>query len=104
MPRKPEAIRITTATRSHREDIRQRERRYIISMTIRTACFLLAVVSIGHWFMWVFVAGSFLLPYVAVILANAASTPDPGALDSFDPHPGTRSIEGGPDTSATPHR
>ena len=58
-------------------------------MGIRTVCFVLAVVSIGHWFMWVFIAGSFLLPYVAVILANAGASPDPGGPDYFDPDPGS---------------
>lgn len=96
--KEPEAVRITTATRSHREDIRLRQRRYVISMGIRTGCFVLAVVSIGHWFMWVFIAASLLLPYVAVVLANAASAPDPGGPEYFEPDPDRRAIEGGPDT------
>jgi hypothetical protein len=95
--KEPEAVRITSATRSHREDIGQRQRRYVISMGIRTLCFVLAVVSIGHWFMWVFIAGSLFLPYVAVILANARSAPDPGALDYFDPDPDRRAIQAGPE-------
>jgi Protein of unknown function (DUF3099) len=59
---------------------------------------VLAIVSIGHWFMWVFIAASFLLPYVAVVLANAGSSPDPGGPDHFDPDPGRRALESGPDT------
>ena len=58
MPRQPEPIRITTATRSHRDDIAGRQKRYLISMTIRTVCFVLTVVSIGHWFMWLFLVAS----------------------------------------------
>jgi hypothetical protein len=96
--KEPDAVRITTAARSHRDDIGMRQRRYLISMGIRTACFVLAVVSIGHWFMWVFIAGSFLLPYVAVILANAGSSPDPGGPENFVPDSERRAIEGGPDT------
>ncbi len=96
--KEPDAVRITTAARSHRDDIGLRQRRYLISMGIRTACFVLAVVSIGHWFMWVFIAGSFLLPYVAVILANAGSSPDPGGPEHFVPDSERRAIEGGPDT------
>ena len=42
--RRPEPFRITTATQSHSDDIGHRQRRYLISMVIRTACFLLAVV------------------------------------------------------------
>ena len=41
---------------------------------------------------------SFLLPYVAVILANASVSPDPGGPAYFDPDPEHRAIEGGPDT------
>ncbi|CAN5331865.1 hypothetical protein BH18ACT9_BH18ACT9_09110 [soil metagenome] len=79
----PEAVRITTATRGRSHDIDARQRRYIISMTIRTLCFLLAVLSMGHWFMWVFLAASLFLPYVAVVLANAGATPDPGGPEAF---------------------
>jgi hypothetical protein len=53
-------------------------------MTIRTACFLLAVVSIGHWFMWVFIAASFVLPYIAVVMANAGSAADPEEMTAID--------------------
>jgi hypothetical protein len=67
-------------------------------MGIRTLCFLLAVVFMGTWLMWVFITASFVLPYVAVVLANAGSSPDPGGPEYFDPDPGRRAIEGGPDT------
>ena len=96
--KEPDPVRITTATRSHQEDIAIRQRRYVISMVIRTVCFVLAVVFMGHWFMWVFIAASFLLPYVAVILANAGSSPDPGGPEYFEPEPGRPAIESGPDT------
>ena len=96
--KEPAPVRITTATRSHADDIAQRQRRYVISMGIRTLCFVLAVVSFPHWFMWVFIAGALLLPYVAVVLANAASAPDPGGPDRFDADPDRRAIEAGPDT------
>ena len=94
MPRQPEPIRITTASRSHREDIDARQRRYLISMTFRTVCFVLAVVSIGHWFMWLFLVASFFLPTIAVIVANASSQPDPGGPAYFDPDVSTRAIDG----------
>jgi Protein of unknown function (DUF3099) len=98
MPRKePEPVRITTATRSHSDDIGSRQRRYVISMSIRTACFLLAVISMGHWFMWVFLAASFFLPYIAVVVANGGASPDPGGPDAFTPGPDTtKAIEGPP--------
>ena len=80
-PEQPEPVRITTATRSHSEDIATRQRRYLISMTIRTVCFVLGVVSIGHWFMWLFLAASFFLPTIAVVMANTSTPPDPGGPD-----------------------
>ena len=65
-------------------------------MGIRTVCFVAAIFSIGHWFLWIFIAASFVLPYVAVIMANAASAPDPGGPDYFGPDPDVRSIEQSP--------
>ncbi|MGZ4428755.1 MAG: DUF3099 domain-containing protein [Nocardioidaceae bacterium] len=92
--REPEPVRITTAERSHSDDINARQRRYLISMGVRTVCFILAVVSIGHWFMWGFIIASFILPYVAVIMANAGSSPDPGGPDPFDPQQTHPQLEG----------
>ena len=97
MPRKePEPVRITSATRSRSDDIGARQRRYVISMAIRTVCFLLAVLSMGHWFMWVFLAASLFLPYIAVVVANGRSSPDPGGPVPFGPDPDARGIEGPP--------
>jgi hypothetical protein len=97
MPRRePEPVRITTATTGHSADIRYRQRRYLISMGVRTVCFVLAVVF-RHVqpLMWTFIAASFVLPYVAVVMANAGSTADPGALEQFEPTE-RRSLERGP--------
>ena len=94
--KEPEPIRITTATRSHSDDVSGRQRRYVISMTIRTLCFLLAVVSMGHWFMWAFLAASFFLPYIAVVIANAGVSPDPGGPDPVSPDVSRPAIEGNP--------
>lgn len=75
--RSPDAVRITTAPISRSSDVRSREKRYLISMAIRTVCFIGAVVAgpgLGiTWLMWVLIAASLFLPYVAVVMANAAS-------------------------------
>lgn len=63
---------VTTAHSSRSEDLTRRQIQYAIAMTIRLVCFILAVVVPFGWFTWVFIAGAALLPYVAVILANAA--------------------------------
>jgi hypothetical protein len=39
-------------------------------MTLRTICFVGAVVAQG-WLRWTFVVGALVLPYVAVLIANA---------------------------------
>ncbi len=49
-------------------------------MLIRTVCVALAVVVDGPW-RWVFIAGGVLLPYVAVVFANAGrESGGPGPL------------------------
>ena len=64
-------MRITTAAPPASEELRSRERRYLISMAIRTACFIGAILVSGGWLRWVLIAGAVFLPYVAVVLANA---------------------------------
>jgi hypothetical protein len=77
----PEPVRITTASRPRSEDIRGREKRYLISMGIRTLCFVLGVLFMGHWYMWLFLVASFFLPTIAVVIANAGVNPDPGGSE-----------------------
>jgi Flp pilus assembly protein TadB len=64
-------VTITTARTGHSADVRKRQTRYLISMGIRTACVVLAVVSSGT-LRWAFVAGAAILPYIAVVMANAS--------------------------------
>jgi hypothetical protein len=71
------AIRITTAAESHEHDISVRQRHYLISMSIRVVCFLGAVVAGANGINWLWpllIAGAIVLPYVAVVGANAAHT------------------------------
>ena len=92
--KKPDdTLRITSAARPRSEDIRGREKRYLISMGIRTLCFVLAVVFMGHWVMWLFLAASVFLPYVAVVIANAGANLDPGASE-FEYRPDLPALEG----------
>lgn len=71
--------RITGARRGLTEDIDSRARRYLITMGIRTACFVLAVAFDG-WLRWVFLVGAVFLPYFAVVIANAGRESAPGAV------------------------
>ncbi len=66
----PDAQSVTSAPESRTEDQARRLRRYLITMTIRTICFVLVVV-IDSWWRWVFAAGAVFLPFIAVVAANA---------------------------------
>ena len=61
---------ITTAQSSLSLDQSARQRRYFISMMIRTACFILTVV-LPSPYRWIALSGAVTLPYIAVIAANA---------------------------------
>ena len=74
MARDTSAVRITTATTSREADIARRQRRYVFSMSLRTVCFVGAILVGPGWLRWVLVAGAVLLPYVAVVMANAVTT------------------------------
>ena len=65
-------MRITTAPESPGSEMAHRQKRYMISMAIRTVCFVGAIIADG-WLRWVLVAAAFVLPYVAVVMANSAS-------------------------------
>lgn len=61
---------ITNAPLALTRDQAGRQKRYFISMMIRTACFILTVV-LPSPFRWVALAGAAGLPYFAVVIANA---------------------------------
>lgn len=89
---------ITSARRALREDVDRRTHRYLLSMSIRTACLLLAVFIEGP-LRWVFLAGAIVLPYVAVVLANAGREPDraPDSLLLEPPEAEPTQIAAGPE-------
>ncbi|WGX94193.1 DUF3099 domain-containing protein [Nocardioides sp. L-11A] len=69
-----DAIRITTAGSSPQDDLARRQKKYVIAMTIRTLCFVGAAISGAaglHWLWPILIAGAIILPYVAVVMANA---------------------------------
>ena len=78
MARSQHSIPITGASVPLSEDQRHRARRYLISMAIRTVCFILAIVASG-WLRWALVAAAVFLPYVAVVMANAGRSRAPKA-------------------------
>jgi hypothetical protein len=61
---------VTSAPEARTEDQARRLKQYLITMGIRTACFILLVV-VDAWYRWIFAAGAVFLPFVAVVAANA---------------------------------
>jgi hypothetical protein len=87
----PEVYSISGARTSLHDDMGPRMRRYLISMSIRTVCFLGAVLTEGP-LRWVLVAFAVFLPYVAVVAANSGRPPAPPAPEEY--HVPLGAIEG----------
>lgn len=85
-PRGQEVFSITSAPESHSSELGAREKRYAISMGIRTLCFIGAVVVSGP-LRWILIAGAVVLPYTAVILANAGVRRKSDGPSPFGPEP-----------------
>ncbi|MFI9330032.1 DUF3099 domain-containing protein [Kitasatospora sp. NPDC052868] len=81
--------RITGARSSLSEDVRGRQRRYVVSMLARTVCVLLAVVlwDVQRVLAFAALGGAVLLPYFAVLIANAGRERAPGLPSTFDMPP-----------------
>ena len=82
---------ITTAQRGRQADADTRLRRYLVLMSIRIVCIILAVVVPG-WPKVIFIVGAVALPYLAVVVANARDSRHESGATSF----------AGPDTSQGP--
>jgi hypothetical protein len=66
-------VLVTTAPRNPRDEQRDRQRRYLVTMGIRLACFVAAIVLAGVGLRWeagLAIGASLVLPWVAVIVAN----------------------------------
>lgn len=68
-----EVHRITSAQPGPSADLVSRERTYLLMMATRMVAIVVAVVVPGVW-RWVAIALGVFLPYVAVVLVNAART------------------------------
>jgi hypothetical protein len=83
---------VTSARSGQRDDIGGRERRYVISMAVRTACFIGAVIAwqtVGAWLGATLFVGALVLPYTSVILANAGVRKRATGADLLKNPPGT---------------
>ena len=66
----PPVYSVTSARTSLTDDQLARNRRYMWSMSIRVVCFVLCIVTEG-WLRWTFFVGALVLPWIAVVIANA---------------------------------
>ncbi|MCC9196641.1 DUF3099 domain-containing protein [Arthrobacter sp. zg-Y820] len=81
--------RITDARTAHTDEMHARMIKYSVSMGIRIVCLGLMFVVHG-WLLWVVIAAAVVLPYFAVIIANAGSdtrnmTASDSMIDSLPP-------------------
>ena len=77
--RRPPVHMVTQARRSLSDDIAYRQRRYLLMMGIRAACFVIAVVLFINHFGWLTAIpaiGAIFIPYFAVVFANGGREPD----------------------------
>lgn len=68
--KKAVAVVITSAQEALSLEQRGRARRYFVSMMIRTGCFI-ATIFLPSPYRWFAMGGALILPYVAVVFANA---------------------------------
>lgn len=83
---RPDAQSVTTAAESPAEDQSRRLRQYLVTMSIRTVCFVLVIV-IDSWVRWVFAAGAVFLPFIAVVAVNAVRPRMAGRVRPVTPGP-----------------
>ena len=67
---KHDVVSITGARESLTDDMRSRQRRYLVSMGVRTVAFVSAVAFLHGWARWAGVALAVVLPWFAVVGAN----------------------------------
>ncbi|MFF3245755.1 DUF3099 domain-containing protein [Streptomyces sp. NPDC002870] len=89
-----EVFRITGARQGLADDVRGRQRRYVISMSVRTLAVILAAVLWNverHVAIVALVLGG-VLPYIAVVIANAGRENPPSLPSTFVPTPSRPAI------------
>ncbi|MEU0088036.1 DUF3099 domain-containing protein [Streptomyces sp. NPDC006274] len=108
-----EVFRITGARQSLADDVRGRQRRYVISMSVRTVSVVLAAVlwNVERHVAVVALVLGILLPYISVVIANAGRENAPSLPSTFVPAPVRPAVEAaakpdaaesGPEAEAVP--
>lgn len=101
MKRSRHAPAVTSLPQAPQAEANARVRRYAITMTIRMVCFaLMVLVTPYDWYTWVFGIGAAVLPYIAVVFANAGSDSRQTATAESP----TQAIEPAVETDASPQQ
>ena len=82
---RPPAVLVTTAAQSRREELRRRELKYVLMMSVRVVAFILAVVLFHGVLRWIAVFLALVLPWLAVVIANAPFRPTGAAPNPVTP-------------------
>lgn len=90
---------ITTLPKSAATDRHRRMIQYIVAQAVRLACFVGALFATG-WWQLILVIAAVVLPYIAVVLANAANRV-PGAAVEV---PGQRELDAPRDRPGAPRQ
>ncbi|MGK5627439.1 DUF3099 domain-containing protein [Streptomyces sp. URMC 123] len=92
-----QVFRITGARQGLRDDVRGRQRRYVISMSIRTVSVVLAAClwNVERYVAMVALVLGLVLPYIAVVIANAGRENAPSLPSTFVPGPTRPMLEAG---------
>ncbi|MGW8889236.1 DUF3099 domain-containing protein [Streptomyces sp. NPDC055749] len=93
-----EVFRITGARQGLADDVRGRQRRYVISMSVRTLAVVLSAVlwNVERHVAIVALALGVLLPYVAVVIANAGRENATSLPSTFVPTPMRPALDAAP--------
>lgn len=96
--RRADVYTVTDAHRPLSEDIDHRQRRYLLSMGIRTLCFVLAVILASLHAAWWAIAlplvGALILPYISVVFANGGREPEARATFTTDDGSSQKGLSG----------
>ncbi|MER7518883.1 DUF3099 domain-containing protein [Streptomyces sp. NPDC126499] len=99
-----EVFRITGARQGLADDVRGRQRRYVVSMSVRTLA-VIAAASLWNVQRPVAIVALVLgavLPYIAVVIANAGRESAPSLPSTYLPAPVRPALERGAEAVAEP--
>ncbi|MBT2490068.1 DUF3099 domain-containing protein [Streptomyces sp. ISL-96] len=90
-----EVFRITGARPGLADDVRRRQRRYVISMSVRTVAVILAAVlwDVERYVAIVALALGLVLPYIAVVIANGGRENASSLPSTYIPTPVRPALE-----------